>query len=99
MPSERQQILILHLAKPELGERRMLGRFTMGPSRLVHTRCRRGDQAEPPYASVLDAMHDGWRVIQFTRVANLFQRRGAPARPSGMGVCAGADRRDEGRRW
>ncbi len=23
-----------------------------------------GEQAEPPYASVLDAMRDGWRVIQ-----------------------------------
>ena len=23
-----------------------------------------GDQAEPPYSSVVDAMHDGWRVLQ-----------------------------------
>ena len=27
-----------------------------------------GDQDEPPYQSVIDAMRDGWRVIQAPRL-------------------------------
>ena len=64
MTSERQQILILHLAKPELGERANAWALYDGTKPPGAHQMQAGDQAEPPYASVLDAMHDGWRVIQ-----------------------------------
>ena len=36
-----------------------------GTGKVRHTT---GDTTEPPYSSVLDAMKDGWRVIQFPQL-------------------------------
>jgi hypothetical protein len=59
----RQQLLILYLAAADLdsgvvGWSRYDGTAPPGPNR-------HGDETEPPYSSVVDAMRDGWRVIQF----------------------------------
>ncbi|HEY6475796.1 MAG TPA: hypothetical protein VI456_04390 [Polyangia bacterium] len=58
----RQQLLVLYAANssPESA----VGAWSIfdGTGRQVHMA---GDRVEPPYASVLAAMRDGWRVIQF----------------------------------
>ena len=68
----RQQLLILYLAAADLdsgvvGWSRYDGAAPPGPNR-------HGDESVPPYASVVDAMRDGWRVIHFPSLPD-------PARP------------------
>lgn len=57
----RQQILILYLSSADLSSG--VGAWSMwdGTGKTHHTT---GDSDKPPYKSVLDAMKDGWRVIQ-----------------------------------
>ena len=59
----RQQLLLLYAAtsSPESP----VGAWSMfdGTGRQPHMA---GDAAEPPYASVVAAMGDGWRVIQMS---------------------------------
>ncbi len=59
----RQQLLLLYAAtsSPESP----VGAWSMfdGTGRQTHMA---GDAAEPPYASVVAAMRDGWRVIQMS---------------------------------
>lgn len=61
MPRLRQQIMILYLQSPDLASG--VGAWTLydGSGRQQHTT---GDSDSPPYPSVLEAMKDGWRVIQ-----------------------------------
>lgn len=61
MAELRQQILILYLGTSALDSG--VGAWSMydGTGQQSHTT---GDSDEPPYRSVLDAMKDGWRVIQ-----------------------------------
>ncbi len=61
MPTFRQQLMILYLSTPDLGS--SVGAWTIydGTGRETHTT---GDSDRPPYDSVLEAMKDGWRVIQ-----------------------------------
>lgn len=61
MPDTRQKILILYSHTPDLNS--SIGGWAVydGTGKEHHTT---GDSAEPPYNSVLDAMKDGWRVIQ-----------------------------------
>jgi hypothetical protein len=71
MTRERQQILILHLAKPELSERTVAWALYDGSRPPGAQQMQAGDQAEPQYGSVLDAMRDGWRVIQLPTLPTL----------------------------
>lgn len=58
----RQKLLVLYSRTPDL--RDAIGAWSIydGTGKEHHTT---GDSDEPPYKSVLDAMQDGWRVIQF----------------------------------
>jgi hypothetical protein len=58
----RQKLLVLYLHNPDLSSG--VGAWTIydGTGKEQHTT---GDSEKPPYASALDAMRDGWRVIQF----------------------------------
>lgn len=58
----RQQLLFLYARYPDL--KSAIGAWSLfdGTGREHHTT---GDSDMPPYKSVLDAMHDGWRVVQF----------------------------------
>jgi hypothetical protein len=58
----RQKILVLYSGTPDLHS--PIGAWTLydGTGRERHTT---GDSDTPPYNSVLAAMRDGWRVIQF----------------------------------
>jgi len=58
----RQKILILYSSTPDLHSGIGAWRFMM--EREKNT-IRPADSEEPPYSSVLAAMKDGWRVIQF----------------------------------
>lgn len=58
----RQKLLILCTATPDLGSRVGVWSSYDGTGREHHTT---GDSDTPPYKSVLEAMRDGWRVIQF----------------------------------
>ena len=58
----RQKILVLYLNTPDLKSRVVAWSIFDGTGKERHMT---GDSDEPPYGSVLDAMKDGWRVIQF----------------------------------
>ncbi len=58
----RQKLLVLYLRSPDLGS--PVGSWTMYDG-TGQSRPTTGDSEEPPYSSVLEAMQDGWRVIQF----------------------------------
>ena len=62
MSELRQKILILYSGTPDL--RSAIGAWAIydGTGKEHHTT---GDSETPPYGSVLAAMRDGWRVIQF----------------------------------
>lgn len=62
MPELRQKILVLNASYPDLGS--AIGAWALfdGTGRDQPTT---GDSETPPYKSVLEAMRDGWRVIQF----------------------------------
>ncbi len=62
MTQFRQKILILYLNTPDLKSRVVAWSIFDGTGKQQHTT---GDSDEPPYSSVLHAMEDGWRVIQF----------------------------------
>jgi hypothetical protein len=57
----RQQLLILYLATSDLGSPVQAWSVYDGTGRSTGMA---GDSETPPYASVLAAMQDGWRVIQ-----------------------------------
>ena len=61
-PSQRQKLLVLYAHSPDLNSKVVAwslfdGTTTQQPSTA--------SEDEPPYESVVDAMRDGWRVIQF----------------------------------
>jgi hypothetical protein len=61
MPA-RQKLLVLYLHSPDLNSNVVAWSQYDGTAKSEPTS---GDQEEPPYASVVAAMRDGWRVIQF----------------------------------
>jgi hypothetical protein len=61
----RQQILILHLASSSLESKTVGWAFFDGAVTPDQRQMQSGDSEEPPYVSVLAAMQDGWRVMQF----------------------------------
>lgn len=64
MSTVRQQILILHLANSDLASRTVAWALYDGASHTGARQMQSGDEDEPPYASVLEAMRDGWNVLQ-----------------------------------
>lgn len=57
----RQQVMVLYLADSALDAGVVAWAFYDGTGRERHMS---GDQSEPPYRSGLDALKDGWRLIQ-----------------------------------
>lgn len=64
MSATRQQILILHLAQPDLESRTIAWALYDGSKPKGELQMQTGDSNVPMYDSVLDAMRDGWNVIQ-----------------------------------
>ncbi|MBW3623795.1 MAG: hypothetical protein KY468_10360 [Armatimonadetes bacterium] len=64
MSEKRQQILILHLSQPDLNSSTVAWALYDGAKPRDEPQMQSGDEDEPPYRSVLDAMRDGWFVIQ-----------------------------------
>jgi hypothetical protein len=64
MSTLRQQILILHLANSDLASRTVAWALYDGAGPAGARQMQSGDEDEPPYASVLEAMRDGWNVLQ-----------------------------------
>jgi hypothetical protein len=64
MSKLRQQILILHLANSDLASSTVAWALYDGARPAGERQMQSGDESEPPYASVLDAMRDGWNVLQ-----------------------------------
>lgn len=62
MSQLRQKLLVLYLHTPDLNSGVVAWAIYDGTGTVRHTT---GDSETPPYASVLAAMQDGWRVIQF----------------------------------
>ena len=62
MPELRQKLLVLYLRNPELHSGVTAWSMFDGTGRDRHSS---GDGDEPPYESVVEAMKDGWRVVQF----------------------------------
>ncbi|MDE2125633.1 MAG: hypothetical protein KGJ62_03505 [Armatimonadetes bacterium] len=62
MAELRQQILILYSNTPDLNSGICSWAEYDGADQAHHTT---GDSDKPPYDSVIGAMRDGWRVIQF----------------------------------
>jgi hypothetical protein len=61
----RQKVLVLYLASSALDDQVRSWAFYDGTGKEAHTT---GDQSEPPYKTGLDALKDGWRVIQFPQL-------------------------------
>lgn len=61
---KRQQILILNLASPDLDSQTVAWALYDAAAPKEQLQMQSGDQDEPPYRSVLDAMRDGWFVMQ-----------------------------------
>jgi hypothetical protein len=64
MSLTRQKILILHSADPDLESRTVAWALYDSTLPKGQLQMNTGDSNEPPYGSVLDAMRDGWNVIQ-----------------------------------
>jgi hypothetical protein len=62
MTDVRQRLLVLHLARPDLASSVAAWAWYDGTGKERHSS---GDSDSPPYDSVVHAMQDGWRVIQF----------------------------------
>jgi hypothetical protein len=65
MPELRQKLLVLYLSNSDLGSSVCGWTVYDGTGEESHSS---GDGDEPPYSSGLEAMRDGWRVIQFPQL-------------------------------
>jgi hypothetical protein len=63
MSKVRQQLMFLCLSSPELDSPTVAWSLYDGALPDGQLQMNSGDSAEPPYASVLAAMKDGWNVI------------------------------------
>jgi hypothetical protein len=63
---KRQQLLILCSSSPDLASQIVAWSFYDGAGDRTTMA---GDTDAPPYASVLDAMRDGWRVVQLPQTS------------------------------
>ncbi len=64
MSKLRQQILILHLSNPSLDSNTVAWALYDGARPKGALQMNSGDEDKPPYPSVVEAMQDGWFVIQ-----------------------------------
>ncbi len=64
MSKLRQQILILHLTSSDLGSETVAWALYDGARPAGERQMQSGDETQPPYTSVLEAMRDGWNVLQ-----------------------------------
>jgi hypothetical protein len=64
MSKQRQQILILHLVNPSLESNVVGWALYDGAKAKGELQMNTGDAMTPPYDSVLDAMREGWNVLQ-----------------------------------
>jgi hypothetical protein len=64
MSSTRQKILILHSSAPDLESRTVAWALYDSTIPKGQLQMNTGDSNEPLYDSVLDAMRDGWNIIQ-----------------------------------
>ena len=62
MPKLRQKLLVLYLHTSDLNSTVVAWSIYDGTGKEKHTT---GDSDKPPYNSVVEAMRDGWRMIQF----------------------------------
>jgi hypothetical protein len=69
----RQQILILHLSHPDLDAETVAWALYDGAKPRGALQMQSGDEDEPPYRSVLDAMRDGWFVLQIPALPVFFR--------------------------
>lgn len=67
----RQQLMILHCASTDLLAATVAWSVYDGAAPAGAPPMLTGDAHEPPYRSVLDAMRDGWRVLQVPQPALL----------------------------
>lgn len=65
MSNLRQKILILYLADSALDSKVIGWTIYDGTGREAHTA---GDSEIPPYATGMDALKAGWRVLQFSQL-------------------------------
>ncbi|MDA1139390.1 MAG: hypothetical protein O3B01_12465 [Planctomycetota bacterium] len=65
MAELRQKLLVLYLSNSDLGSSVCGWAVFDGTGKETHSS---GDADESPYQSVLAAMRDGWRVIQFPQL-------------------------------
>lgn len=65
MAKLRQKVLILYLGNSALDSRVKGWTMYDGTGQEHHTT---GDSATPPYKTGVDALRDGWRVIQFPQL-------------------------------
>lgn len=65
MSSFRQQVLVLYLDNSALDSNVKAWSMYDGTGKEAYTT---GDRLEPPYTNGLDALKDGWRVIQFPQL-------------------------------
>ncbi len=63
--AQRQKVMVLYLATSALDSGVTGWSLYDGTGRDAHTT---GDGETPPYATGLDALQDGWRVIQFPQL-------------------------------
>jgi hypothetical protein len=63
--AHRQQVLILYLANSALDSRVVSWAMYDGTGEREHLP---GDSGEPPYATGLSALRDGWRLIQMSQL-------------------------------
>jgi len=64
MSKMRQQILILNVADPDLESATVAWALYDGAKSKEELQMNTGDSKVPLYDSVLDAMRDGWNVLQ-----------------------------------
>lgn len=65
MATLRQKVLVLYLASSALDDLVKGWSVYDGTGKEAHTT---GDSATPPYKTGIDALKDGWRVIQFPQL-------------------------------
>lgn len=65
MAELRQQLLVLHLAGPDLASGTVAWALYDGAAD-AESRMQTADEESPPYGSVLEAMRNGWRVLQMS---------------------------------
>nr|WP_227462415.1 hypothetical protein [Desertimonas flava] len=64
-PGLRQQVMILYLDSSALDSEVCAWTFYDGTGRTTHTT---GESDEPPYATGLAALVDGWRLLQISPI-------------------------------